>query len=198
MTERQAQDYRSVYLDLYADFRKDKDAEKEKINDDIVFEIELIKQIEINVDYILMLVDKYRKERGDGEDKEILAEISRAIDSSPSLRNKKDLIEAFVDRVNSDGEIDEEWNAYVAERRNAELDRIISEENLKPDETREFVERAFRDGSIQATGTAITRVLPPATRFAADGGHGEKKQRVLAKLGEFFERFFGLSSGLSD
>ncbi len=163
-----------------------------------MFEIELIKQIEINVDYILMLVDKYRKERGDGEDKEILAEISRAIDSSPSLRNKKDLIEAFVDRVNSDGEIDEEWNAYVAERRNAELDRIISEENLKPDETREFVERAFRDGSIQATGTAITRVLPPATRFAADGGHGEKKQRVLAKLGEFFERFFGLSSGLSD
>jgi type I restriction enzyme R subunit len=195
LTERQAQDYRSIYLDLYAEFRKDKDAEKERINEDIVFEIELIKQVEINVDYILMLVDKYRKERGDGEDKEIRAEITRAIDASPSLRNKKDLIEAFVDRVNADGEIDEEWATYVAARRAAELDRIIEEENLKADETREFVDRAFRDGGIQTTGTAITRVLPPASRFAGDGGHGEKKQRVITKLGEFFERFFGLSTG---
>ena len=54
---------------------------------------------------------------------------------------------------------------------------------------------AFRDGAVQTTGTAITKVLPPATRFSASGGHGEKKQRVLSKLGIFFERFFGLSSG---
>lgn len=195
LTERQAQDYRSIYLDLYAEFRKDKDAEKERINDDLVFEIELIKQVEINVDYILMLVDKYRKERGDGDDKEVRAEITRAIDSSPSLRNKKDLIEAFVDRVSATGEIDEEWAIYVAARRAAELDRIIAEENLKPDETREFVDRAFRDGGIQTTGTAITRVLPPVSRFAADGGHGETKQRVLTRLGEYFERFFGLGAG---
>ncbi|WP_066518347.1 type I restriction endonuclease subunit R [Curtobacterium ammoniigenes] len=195
LTERQAQDYRSIYLDLYADFRKDKDAEKERINEDIVFEIELIKQVEINVDYILMLVDKYRKERGDGEDKEIRAEITRAIDASPSLRNKKDLIEAFVDRVSASGEIDEEWATYVAARRAAELDRIIAEENLKPDETRDFVDRAFRDGGIQTTGTAITRVLPPASRFTGAGGHGEKKERVISKLGDFFERFFGLSTG---
>ena len=194
LTDRQAQDYRSIYLDLYAEFRSGKDAEKESINDDIVFEIELIKQVEINVDYILMLVDKYRKERGDGEDKEVRAEITRAIDASPSLRNKKDLIEAFVDRVNADGAIDEEWSTYVAARRAAELDAIIADEGLKPDETREFVARAFRDGGIQTTGTAITRVLPPASRFGGDGGHGEKKQRVLARLGEFFERFFGLSA----
>ena len=77
------------------------DAEKESINDDVVFEIELIKQVEINVDYILMLVEKYREERGDGADNEIdaLAKIRRAIDSSLSLRNKKDLIVAFVDSV---------------------------------------------------------------------------------------------------
>mgnify|MGYP002653910761 FL=1 len=92
LTDRQGQDYRSVYLDLYAEFRKDKDADKEQINDDVVFEIELIKQVEINVDYILMLVQKYRDERGDGDDKEIRAEISRAVDASPTLRNKKDLI----------------------------------------------------------------------------------------------------------
>ncbi|WP_243073673.1 type I restriction endonuclease subunit R [Microbacterium sp. SS28] len=195
LTERQTQDYRSIYLDLYAEFRKVTTAEKERINDDIVFEIELIKQVEINVDYILMLVDKYRNERGDGDDKGIRAEITRAIDASPSLRNKKDLIEAFVDRVSVAGSIDEEWAAFVAAQRAAELDRIIAEEKLRPEETHEFVQRAFRDGSLQTGGTAITRVLPPVSRFAGDGGHGEKKQRVLEKLGAFFERFFGLGAG---
>ncbi len=193
LTDRQAQDYRSIYLDLYAEFRKGTDAEKERINDDIVFEIELIKQVEINVDYILMLVQKYRDERGDGEDKEIRAEITRAIDASPSLRNKKDLIEAFVDRVSADGAVDEEWARFVAVQREAELSRIIAEEGLRPDETREFVDRAFRDGAIQSTGVAITRVLPPVSRFSGDGGHADKKQRVLAMLGEYFERFIGLS-----
>ncbi|MGV9802015.1 type I restriction endonuclease subunit R [Mycobacterium sp. NPDC003449] len=195
LTDRQAQDYRSVYLGLYADFRSDANVDKESIIDDVVFEIELIKQVEINVDYILMLVHKYREAKGDGDDKEIRAEIIRAVDSSPSLRNKRDLIEDFVDSISTTGAIDEEWQNYVAARKTAELDRIISEENLKPDETREFVETAFRDGAIQATGTAIIKVLPPVSRFTAGGGHGEKKQRALERLAEFFEKFFGLGSG---
>lgn len=194
LSDRQAQDYRSIYLDLYAEFRKGTDADKELINDDIVFEIELIKQVEINVDYILMLVQKYRDERGDGDDKEIRAEISRAVDSSPSLRNKKDLIENFVDTISVDGEIDQEWRAFIAAKREAELESIIADENLRPDETRVFVETAFRDGQVRTSGTAITKVLPPVSRFSADGGHGEKKQRVIQKLGAFFERFFGLGS----
>ena len=194
LTERQGQDYRSVYLDMYAEFRKVKDTDKERINDDVVFEIELIKQVEINVDYILMLVQKYRTQHGDGEDKEIRAEISRAVDASPTLRNKKDLIEAFVDSVSVDGAIDEEWQAFIAAKREAELEAIIEDERLHADATRAFIEIAFRDGALRTTGTAITKVLPPASRFSADGGHGEKKQRVIEKLGTFFERFFGLSS----
>jgi type I restriction enzyme R subunit len=195
LSDRQGQDYRSVYLDLYAEFRRQADAEKESINDDIVFEIELIKQVEINVDYILMLVEKWRESRGDGTDTEIRASISRALDASPSLRNKKDLIEAFVDSVSVSGAIDEEWQFFIRVRREAELDAIIESEGLHPDETRAFIETSFRDGAIQATGTAITKVLPPVSRFSPDGGHSEKKQRVLARLGEFFERFFGLSPG---
>ncbi|WP_437771351.1 type I restriction endonuclease subunit R [Arthrobacter sp. KNU40] len=194
LTERQGQDYRSVYLDLYADFRKEKKADKEQIKDDIVFEIELIKQVEINVDYILMLVQKYRAERGDGDDKEIRAEISRAVDASPTLRNKKDLIEDFVDSLSVDGEVDQEWRAFITAKREAELETIIEDENLRPEETRAFVETAFRDGQISTTGTAITKVLPSVSRFSAAGGHAEKKQKVIAKLGAFFERFFGLSS----
>ena len=195
LTERQDQDYRSVYLNFYAEFRQDRDAEKEEINDNVIFEIELVKQVEINVDYILMLVEKYRANRGDGEDKEIRAEISRAVDASPSLRNKKDLVETFVDSVSASGEIDEEWRAFIAARKEVELSRIIEEENLSAVETSVFVETAFRDGAIQSSGTAVTRILPPVSRFAPTGGHGEKKSRVLKKLGEFFERFFGLSAG---
>jgi type I restriction enzyme, R subunit len=195
LTERQAQDYRSVYLDFYAEFRRETEAEKEPINEDVVFEIELIKQVEINVDYILMLVQKYREERGNGDDRELRSTITRAVDASPTLRNKKDLIEDFVGSMSASGAVDEEWNRFVAVRREAELDRIITVEGLRPEETRAFIETAFLDGAVQATGTSITKVLPPTSRFSAGGGHGEKKQIVLAKLSEFFDRFFGLSAG---
>jgi len=140
----------------------------------------------------LLLVQKYRDERGDGDDREVRAEITRAIDASPSLRNKKDLIEAFVDRVTIAGSVDHEWAAFVAARRDAELTQLILDEGLNAEATREFIDRAFRDGTIQTTGVAITRVLPPVSRFAPGGGHGEKKQRVLDRLAEFFERYFGL------
>ena len=194
LTDRQSQDYRSVYLDLYADFRRISDAEKESINDDIVFEIELIKQVEINVDYILMLVQQWRETRGDGADKETeaITQIQRAIDSSLSLRNKKDLIMTFVDSVTASGKIDEEWRAFVDANRTAELDDIITQEGLNPEETKKFIERAFRDGTISTAGTAVTKILPPVSRFSSDGGHSEKKQHVLMRLGAFFERFIGL------
>lgn len=195
LSARDMQDYQSTYLDLWNERKRATQSEKESIIEDVVFEIELIKQVEINVDYILLLVQKYREERGDGDDKELRAGISRAIDSSPSLRNKKDLIENFVDSVSVKGEIEDEWRDYVAAQREKELAEIIGSENLKPEETVRFVEAAFRDGSLRTTGTAITKVLPPVSRFSKDKGHREKKQRVIQRLGEFFERFFGLSSG---
>jgi len=192
LTPRAMQDYLSVYLNLYQDFRIQRDADKEPIHEEIVFEIELVKQVEINVDYILMLVEQYRKAKGDGDDKEVRAAINRAVSSSPSLRNKKDLIEEFVDSLSATAEIDIAWAEFVARKRAQELDRIISEEGLDPHATRAFMELAFRDGAIQESGTSITPLLPPVSRFAEAGGHGEKKAGVLQKLGVFFDRFFGL------
>lgn len=193
LTPRAMQDYQSIYLNLYQEFRSQRDADKESINDEVVFEIELIKQVEINVDYILMLVEQYRDAKGDGEDKEIRAAIDRAVTSSPSLRNKKDLIEEFVDSLSATAEVDAAWAAFVAAKRAEELDRIIAEESLDPAATRAFVDAAFRDGAVQPTGTGITKILPPVSRFGQDGGHATKKQTVLTKLGDFFDRFFGLS-----
>ncbi|MBX3056012.1 MAG: type I restriction endonuclease subunit R [Anaerolineae bacterium] len=189
---RDFQDYQSVYLNLYAEFRAAAAAEKEAINDDVLFEIELIRQVEINVDYILMLVEKYLKEKGSGGDKEILADIERAISASPSLRNKKDLIEQFVASVSAQAKVDAEWSAFIAARKAAELERIIAEEGLNAAATRQFVENAFRDGGIPLTGTAITAVLPPVSRFSPQNSHALKKQTVLDKLAAYFERFLGL------
>jgi len=193
LTPRQHQDYQSTYLDLHAEFKKLRDADKEQINEDVVFEIELVKQVEINVDYILMLVEKYRAAHGDGEDKEIRAEITRAINASPTLRNKRDLVEAFVDAVSPKGDVDSEWQAFIAQKREAELEEIIASENLRPEAARTFVEAAFRDGELRTNGTELTKVLPPVSRFAPTGGLGETKQRVVEKMTAFFERFLGLS-----
>jgi type I restriction enzyme R subunit len=158
----------------------------------VVFEIELIKQVEINVDYILMLVERYIKAKGTGQDKEIRATIERAINSSPSLRNKKDLIEQFVDSVSTAAKVDAEWLAFVARKKTEELDQIIADEGLNANETKAFVDNAFRDGAIPTTGTAITKILPPVSRFSKNNNHSAKKQTVLDKLAAFFERYFGL------
>jgi type I restriction enzyme R subunit len=190
---RDLQDYQSRYLNIYQDFRQRNDGEKESIIDDVVFEIELIKQVEINVDLILMLVHQYRAAKGDGDDKEIRASIDRAIESSPTLRNKKDLIQQFVDSLSTASDVDVEWREFVLARREQELKKIIEEEGLDGEATRTFIEAAFRNGGIQPTGTAVTRILPPLSRFAVSGAHTVKKQTVLEKLSAFFERFIGLS-----
>ena len=164
LSEREFQDYQGLYLNLYAEFHNTPDADKESINDDVVFEIELTKQAEINVDYILMLVEKYLKKKGSGEDRDRAA-IERAINASPSLRNKKDLIEQFVDSVSIKAKVDTEWVAFISAKKAEELDRIIADEGLNVEETKTFVDNAFRDGAIPVAGTAITKVLPPVPRF---------------------------------
>ena len=187
LSERDLQDYQSIYLDLYQEFRGKEKAEKDAINDDIVFEMELIKQVEINIDYILMLIRKYRDSQM--QDKEIAISIAKSIDSSLELRNKKELIEAFLASLTPDGDIDDEWRAFVAARKEEELERIIQEEKLRPEAAREFMQNAFRDGFLQVNGTALTKVLPPVSRFTPTGDRAKKRETVLEKLTAYFERF---------
>lgn len=190
LSERDLQDYLGRYQDLRDEWKKRKPTgEKEDITDDIVFEIELIKQIEINIDYILMLVKKYHDSHCD--DKEVLITIQKAIDASPELRSKKELIETFIAGINDVSDVMVEWRQYVAEEKERQLVAIIREENLKENETRKFIEVAFRDGSVKTTGTDIDRLMPPMSRFGG-GNRAEKKQGVIAKLLGFFERFFGI------
>ena len=183
------QNYQSIYLDLYDKYRRKEDAEKEDITDDIEFEIELIKQVEINIDYILMLVEKYHD--GNCEDKEILASIRKAVDASIQLRSKKDLIEAFISHVNVDTQVTDDWRRFVLEQEESDLTEIITSEKLKSEETRKFVDNAFRDGAFKTTGTEIDKIMPPISRFGG-GGRAKKKQGVIEKLKAFFEKYFGI------
>ena len=190
LSERDLQDYLGRYQDLRDEWkRRREDKQKEDITNDIVFEIELIKQIEINIDYILLLVKKYHDSHC--EDKEVLIDIRKAMDASPELRSKKALIETFIAGINDVDDVLTEWRSFVVEQKEKELASIVAEENLKPEETRKFVENAFRDGEIKTTGTDIDKLMPPVSRFGG-GNRAEKKQTIIDKLLAFFEKYFGI------
>lgn len=191
LSERDLQDYLGRYQDLRDEWRnRIRDGRKEDITDDVVFEVELIRQIEINIDYILLLVKKYHDTHG--TDKEILITIQKAVDASPELRSKKALIETFISGINDVEDVMTEWHRYVAEEREKELSAMIAEEKLKETETRKFLENAFRDGEIKTTGTDIDKLMPPVSRFGG-GTRAEKKRGVIERLKGFFEKFFGIS-----
>ncbi|KAF5049036.1 Type I restriction enzyme EcoR124II R protein [anaerobic digester metagenome] len=191
LTNRDYQDYQSLYLDLYQDLSGGNKADKERINEDIVFEIELIRQVEINIDYILMLVAQYHA--SNCQDKSILVAIDKAIGASIELRSKKVLIEHFIETVNASTRVDEAWRRFVDEQKESDLTALISAEKLKPEETRKFIDNAFRDGALKTSGTDIDKIMPPVSRFGG-GNRAAKKQSVGDKLMKFFEKYFGLVS----
>ena len=190
LSERDLQDYLGQYQDL-----KDEWAERRKkgarsdIDDDIVFEIELIRQVEINIDYILLLVKKYHDSHSD--DKEILITIRKAVDASPELRSKKALIENFISGINDVEDVFLEWRDFVMRQKEQELTAIITEERLKSEETRQYIEAALQAGEIKTTGTDIDRLMPPVSRFGG-GNRAAKKQGIIDKLKTFFDKFFGI------
>lgn len=190
ITDRQLQDYQSNYLDLQEKWRRRRPADKENINDDLVFETELIRQVEINIDYILLLVQKYHD--SNCTNKEILVNISKAVGSSIQLRSKKELIENFIDSVNADTDVEKSWKDFVQQRKDEDLKEIIDSEHLKPQETKTFIDNSFRDGQVRTTGTDIDKILPPMSRFGGSDNRQEKKKTVVEKLQAFFERYFGL------
>jgi len=155
--------------------------------------MELIKQIEINIDYILVLVKKYHEDHT--KNRELLVDISKAIDSSVELRNKKDLINHFIASLDVGASVDDEWQQYVKKKKTEELESIILDENLDRKATYKFMRNAFRDGNVASTGTAIAKVLPPVSRFSQTGERSKKRESVIEKLTRFFERFFDISHG---
>lgn len=190
LSERDFQDYIGTYTDLYEEFKSRKDnGEVESIKDDIVFEMELVKQVEVNIDYILMLVAKYHQ--SNCTDKEILGSIDKAIKSSLALRSKKELIETFISKINTNTDVMSDWAKFVKEQEEIDLRNLIEEENLNDEETRKFIDNVFRDGQVKTTGTDIEKILPPMRRFGG-GNRAERKESIIEKIKKFFEKYFGI------
>ncbi len=185
------QDYTGTYHDIYDEI-KPKPGSKDSILDDVVFEMELVKQVEVNIDYILMLVAKYQD--SNCKDKQVLIAIDKAIKSSLQLRSKKELIEGFIATINAGTDVTADWQRFVKEQCESDIQALISEENLKPEETRKFVDNSFRDGVLKTTGIGIDRLMPPISHFG-NSSRDKKKQTVIEKLKRFFEKYFGVVGG---
>lgn len=188
LSEEDFRDYLSKYEDLNDEF-KSKSEDSESIKDDLVFEMELVRQLEVNIDYILMLVTKYHK--SNCKNQEIRSSIDKAIRASMSLRSKKDLIDGFINKINADTDVMTDWAKFVKEQKESDLKDLIKDENLKESETRKFIDSSFRDGQIKTIGTDIEKILPPMGRFNG-GNRNERKQAIIEKLLKFFDKYFGL------
>ncbi len=191
LSDRDFQDYQSEYIDLYQKYKSKGNERKENINDDVVFEIELVKQVEINIDYILMLVKKYQQEGN--QNKEIVVTIEKAVNSSMNLRSKMELIRNFLSRINAQTEVDGDWKKFVDEQKENDLVVIIEEEKLKMEETHKFIDNSFRDGVLKTTGTDIDVIMPAVSRFGG-GNRAEKKKRVIDRLMAYYEKYVELVS----
>ncbi|WP_086228560.1 type I restriction endonuclease subunit R [Campylobacter sp. P0109] len=188
LSEGDFQNYLGKYEDLNEEF-KSKSEDSESIKDDLVFEMELVRQLEVNIDYILMLVTKYHK--SNCKDQEIRSSIDKAIRASMSLRSKKDLIDGFINKINADTDVMTDWAKFVKEQKESDLKNLIKDENLKESETRKFIDSSFRDGQVKTIGTDIEKILPPMGRFNG-GNRNERKQAIIEKLLKFFDKYFGL------
>lgn len=190
--DRDVQDYHSMYIDVYNEFKNTDKAEKEIINDDIIFELELIKQVEINIDYIINLIKKYHESHT--KDRELLIDINKAIDSSIELRNKKDLINEFISSLKIDSSVDQDWHKFVEVKKIEELNNIIEDENLDKEATYNFINNAFGNGNISSSGVKFSNILPSSISIFDQGGaRMKKRESVLTKLTNFFQRFFDIS-----
>lgn len=192
LSERDKQDYQSLYIEIYNDFRNKAKREKADVSEDVVFEMELIKSIDVNIDYILGLVKKYHDTNM--EDKEILVTIQKTIMASPDLRNKKDLIMSFIESLNQNSDVYKDFETFMNSKKKEELDKIIKEENLNRAETYKFIKKSFEQGKVETNGTEVSEILPPMNMFTPTNDRQEKKNKVIDKLLEFFDKFFSITN----
>lgn len=194
LSERDVQDYTSIYLNLRDWVKTQRETgEKEDITNDIEFEMELVKQVEVNIDYILFLVKEMQGDRADVGALEI--KINKAIDSSPDLRDKKELINQFIESLTPDSDVSEKWKEYVNEQKRREFNAIVSEENLKEGPAKEFIATAWERGYVPEGGLELNGIMPPINPFDPNANREGKLQEVLKRIKSFFGKYFEIAGG---
>ncbi len=193
ISEHDIQDYTSIYIDLADKYHNREKHDKTDINDDVVFEMELVRQVEVNIDYILFLVQQYNQ--GHQDNAELMVKISKAIDSSPDLRDKKELIEQFIESLTPDSEVNDEWQEYINKRKREEFETIVNEEHLKANEAKDFIETSFKRGYVAEGGLELNGIMPPINPFDPHANREGKLHQVVERLKGFFNKFFDIANG---
>lgn len=189
LSERDRQDYQSYYIDTYESLRAKDQAEKHSVLDEVEFEVELLKQVEVSIEYILELIATYHRHKDKGSYERIL----KLLDSSLSLRSKKELLLRFIQSLNPQSNVEKDFSAYIAARKDESLSSIITELDLKPKETKEFMQDSFERGELRDYGRAFGEILPPSPLFGKGAEQTHKvREKALEKLQAFFELFKGL------
>lgn len=203
LNDRVVQDYRSTYNDIREWIRKEKNGEaleQSRIDwDDVVFEVELLKSQEINLDYILELIFESNKKL---DNKELLIEeVTRTIRSSIGNRAKEGLVVDFINTTNLDviknkQDIIAEFFSYAQEKKREEVDNLIEEENLNPENAKRYIERSLNRGEATENGTELNALLPKMSPLNPQ--YLNKKQSVFQKIVAFVEKFKGVGREHND
>lgn len=187
LNERDKQDYQSHYISTYEELRKDKD-DKESTLDEVEFEVELLAQVEVSIEYILELIAKYHKDQATNYEP-----ILKLLDSSLSLRSKKELFLRFIDSLHTQSNVEKDFSAYIKTHKNNALQDIINALDLDPKKTKEFMQDSFERGELRDYGRAFDEILPPSPLFGKGAEQTHKiREKALEKLQAFFELFKGL------
>lgn len=199
--ERIIQDYRSTYNDIRDWLRREKNGKEVEDSgidwDDVVFEIDLLKSQEINLDYILELILEHNK---DSKDKDsLIEEIRRVIRASIGNRAKESLVidyinETDIDNIQDKANIIDSFFTYAQKRQKKEATEIISDEALNEDAAKRYITASLKREYASENGTELNSILPKMSPLNPQ--YLTKKQSVFEKISLFVERFKGVGGKL--
>lgn len=196
-TERAIQDYRSTYNDIRDWLRREKAGRQPEESDidwsDVVFEVDLLKSQEIDLDYILELIFEYHKKKMDKP--ALIEEMRRIIRSSVGNRAKESLIVDFInatdlDTITDKTDIMEKFYQYAQQEQKKEAAELIAHENLKEEEAKHYMEISLKHEFASENGTDFNNILPKMSPL--NPNYLTKKQKVFQKIVAFVEKFKGI------
>ncbi|WP_263080044.1 type I restriction endonuclease subunit R [Endozoicomonas sp. Mp262] len=195
--ERKIQDYRSTYNDIRDWQRRQKSSEeKEKSTidwDDVVFEVDLLKSQEINLDYILELIFEHHKKTKSKAD--LVDEVRRVIRASLGNRAKEELVVDFInqtdlDEIGDKASIIDAFFAFAQKEQHREADELIDSENLNTEAARRYIATSLKREFASENGTELNAILPKMSPLNPQ--YLTKKQSVFQKIVAFVEKFRGV------
>lgn len=201
LKNRTVQDYRSTYNDIRDWLRREKrgkESEESKIDwDDVVFEVDLLKSQEINLDYILELIFEHNKKTKDKAT--LIDEIRRVIRASVGNRAKESLVVDFINETELDtlqdkANVIDSFFAYAQRKQKEEASELITEENLNEEEAKRYITASLKREYASENGTELNALLPKMSPLNPQ--YLTKKQSVFQKLTFFIEKFKGVGGNL--